>query len=92
MLSKVWLVYCVWMYKSYSNCLSFPHFPAQQSGERERRRERERAKDKGEEDSEGHKEKKTKKTRGDYTKSVNKKNGISFFLLNLITAKPESSN
>lgn len=60
--------------------------------ERERRRERERAKDKGEEDSEGHKEKKTKKTRGDYTKSVNKKNGISFFLLNLITAKPESSN
>lgn len=60
--------------------------------ERERRRERERAKDKGEEDSEGHKEKKTKKTRGDYTESVNKKNGISFFLLNLITAKLESSN
>ncbi len=62
---RVWLGYCVWMCKSYINWLSSPHFPAQQSGERERWRERERAKDKGEEDSEGHKEKKTKKTRGD---------------------------
>lgn len=60
--------------------------------ERERRRERERAKDRREEDSEGHKEKKTKKTRGDKTKSVNKKNGFSFFLSNLITVKPESSH